>query len=79
MDHKIMAVAQSIGNEYQLFSRGKNCRKVLIRNLFLYPKLWKTVPGTVEFCLFLYYLTLWTGLIRNESMLQTFFSINGSC
>lgn len=29
-----MALAQSIGNEYQLFSRGKNHRKVLIRIFF---------------------------------------------
>lgn len=76
IDHKIIAVAQSIGNEYQLFSSGKNHRKLLIRSLFLYPKLFKPVLGTVEFCLFLYYLTWWTGLIRNGSMLQTTFSVN---
>lgn len=76
IDHKIIAVAQFIGNEYQLFSCGKNHRKLLIRSLFLYPKLFKPVLGTVEFCLFLYYLTWWTGLIRNGSMLQTTFSIN---
>lgn len=71
IDHKIIAVAQCIDNEYQLFSSGKNHGKLLIRSLFLNPKLCKTVLGTVEFCLFLYYLTLWTGLIRNGSMLQT--------
>lgn len=29
-----MALAQSIGNDYKLFSRGKNHRKVLIRSFF---------------------------------------------
>lgn len=79
-----MALAQSIGKEYQLFSRGKNHRKVLIQSFFYIQNYAKLFPVPVfwelwNFFLFLYYLTLLTGLIRNGSLLPKFFSINGSC
>lgn len=72
-----MAVAQSIGNEHQLFSRGKKSQEVTNQESCFISKMMQNYLGTVEFCLFFLYLTLWTGLIRNGSMLQTFI-INGS-
>lgn len=47
IDHKIMAVAQSIGNEYQLFSRWKNHRKIIIRSLFYIQNYAKLFPVPV--------------------------------
>lgn len=40
-----MAVAQSIGNDYQLFSGGKNHRKVLIWSLLFISKIVQNCSG----------------------------------